>query len=118
MTKQPLLDHYEFGLIIINGVEYDHDVVVTPEAVFSDWWRVEGHRLQLADVRDYLNIRVDLVIIGTGYDGMMRVDEEVIEEFRKLGREVYVAKSRQAVRKYNEEVSKGRKVLLFIHLTC
>lgn len=118
MVKQPLVDRYEFGEILINGAEYNQDVVVTPEGIFSEWWRVEGHRLQLADVRDYLNVRADLVIIGTGYDGMMRVDDEVVEEFRKLGREVYVARSRQAVRKYNEEVSKGRRVVLFIHLTC
>lgn len=97
---------------------YNHDVVIYPEGVLSDWWRIEGHRLQLADVKNFLGMKVDVVIIGTGYDGVMRVDEEVIDAFKKSCPEVYVLKSRQAVRKYNEEVSKGRKVLLLIHLTC
>ncbi|MEM2021230.1 MAG: Mth938-like domain-containing protein [Zestosphaera sp.] len=118
MPRQPLIDHYEFGGIIINGIEYDHDLVVTPEGLLKDWWRIEGHRLQLADVRDFLNVRADLVVIGTGYDGMMRVDDEVIESFKRSGLEVYVARSRQAVKRYNDEVSMGRRVLLLIHLTC
>ncbi len=92
--------------------------MVHPEGILSDWWRIEGHRLQLADVRDFLGMKVDVVIIGTGYEGFMRVDDDVIEAFKKSGSEVYVLRSRQAVRKYNEEVSKGKRVLLLIHLTC
>ncbi|MEO3993505.1 MAG: Mth938-like domain-containing protein [Desulfurococcaceae archaeon TW002] len=118
MIKQPLIEHYDFGEIVVGGREYNRDIVIHPEGVLSDWWRVEGHRLQLVDVRDFLGIKVDVVIIGTGYDGFMRVDDDVIETFKKSGAEVYVLKSRRAVSKYNEEVSKGRRVLLFIHLTC
>jgi len=118
IVKQPLIEHYDFGEIVVGGREYNHDIVIHPEGILSDWWRVEGHRLQLVDVRDFLSVKVDVVIIGTGYDGVMRVDNEVIEAFKKSGAEVHVLKSRQAVRKYNEEVSKGRRVLLLIHLTC
>jgi hypothetical protein len=118
IVKQPLIDHYDFGEIVVGGREYTHDIVIHPEGILSNWWRIEGHRLQLADVKDFLGMKVDVVIIGTGYDGVMRVDDEVVEAFKKLGSEVYVLRSRQAVRKYNEEVSKGRRTLLFIHLTC
>ena len=118
MASQPIIDDYGFGEIIINGKKYRHDVVVTPSRIMPEWWRLEGHRLQLQDVRDFLLEDADLVIIGTGYDGMMRVDDEVVEAFKKRGKEVVVAKSRDAVKKYNEGVSAGKKVMLFIHLTC
>ncbi len=116
--KQPVVDHYDFGEIIINGKTYRHDVVVTPDGRVVDWWRIEGHRLQLPDVRDFIACDYDAVVVGTGYDGLMRVDEEVVKEFRRRGAEVFIGKSRSAVRKYNELVGKGKKVLLLIHLTC
>ncbi len=118
MSKQPLIDHYDFGVIVINGKTYTHDVVVTPQGKVIDWWRLEGHRLQVPDVRDYLAEPVDAVVIGTGYDGLMRVDDDVIKAFQRRGAEVFVGRSRRAVRKYNELVSAGKKVLLLIHLTC
>ena len=112
------IDYYDFGVIIINGREYRSDVIITPTRVIDNWWRLEGHRLQIPDVRDYLLEDVDDVIIGTGYDGMMRVDREVIEAFEKRGRKVHVLKTRDAVNLFNNLVSKGRKVLAFLHLTC
>jgi len=118
MRRQPVIDDYDFGEIMVNGVVYDRDLIITPSGVKPNWWRVEGHRLQLTDVQEVVNADVDVVVIGTGYDGRMIVDDDVIKAFKERGAEVYVLKSRQAVKKYNEEVEKGRKVLLLIHLTC
>ncbi len=115
---QALIEKYDFGLIVIDGKTYSSDVIVLPNRVIGDWWRLEGHRLQVPDVRDYLLEDADAVVVGTGYDGMMRVDDEVINAFRKGGKEVYVLRSREAVRKYNELVESGKKVMLLIHLTC
>ena len=115
---QALIEKYDFGLIVINGKTYSSDVIVLPNSVIDDWWRLEGHRLQIPDVRDYLLEDIDAVVVGTGYDGMMRVDDEVINAFRKEGKEVHVLRSREAVRKYNELVKSGKKVMLLIHLTC
>lgn len=116
--QQPLIDDYGFGEIIIGGERFRHDVIVTPSRIISDWWRQEGHRLQLQDVRDFLLEKADVVIIGTGYDGMMRVEPEVVDAFKSKGKDVVILKSREAVRKYNDFVMAGRKVMMFIHLTC
>ena len=115
---QSLIEYYDFGYIVIKGKGYDHDVVITPKRVVSDWWRLEGHRLQIPDVRDYLLEDVDAVVIGTGYNGLMRVDSDVIEEFKKRGKEVYVERTKNAVDIYNRLVREGKKVLAFLHLTC
>ncbi len=115
---QPLIDYYDFGHIVVGGKSYSHDIIITPTRVVSDWWRLEGHRLQIPDVRDYLAEDVDAVVIGTGYNGLMRVDSDVVEEFRKRGREVHVADTRRAVEIYNRFVEEGKKVLAFFHLTC
>ncbi len=115
---QPLIDYYDFGVMVVGGREYRSDLIITPKGVVSDWWRLEGHRLQIPDVRDYLLEDVDYVVIGTGYSGLMSVDEDVVQAFRRRGREVFIGRTREAVKVYNELVSKGRKVLAFFHLTC
>lgn len=114
----PIIDFYDFGVIVIGGKQYRHDVIITPSKIVSDWWRIEGHRLQIPDVRDYILEPVDAVVIGTGYNGLMKVDDEVIEAFRSRGLEVHIAKTQQAVEIYNELVRSGKRVLAFFHLTC
>ena len=116
---QPRIELYDFGYIVIDGEEYDRDLIIVPSrGVVENWWRVEGHRVSIEDVRDYLLEDADIVIFGTGYSGMVSVDRDVVELFRSRGLDVLVMDSRSAVDRYNEEVSKGKKVLLFIHLTC
>ena len=118
IVVQPLIEYYDFGYIVVDGKSYSHDIIITPSHVVSDWWRLEGHRLQIPDVRDYLEEDADVVVIGTGYNGMMYVDSDVIEEFRRHGKEVYVARTRIAVEIYNNLVKEGKKVVVFLHLTC
>jgi len=115
---QPLIDDYNFGVIVIGGKVFRSDLVITPKSIFDDWWRLEGHRLQIPDVRDYLAEEFDSVVIGTGYSGLMRVDPEVVELFKSKGCEVFIAKTKEAIKIYNRLVSKGKKVLAFFHLTC
>lgn len=112
------IDSYDFGEIVINGEYIDSDVVILRDKVLKNWRRLEGHRLQLQDVRDYLLEDVDYVVIGTGYYGMLKVDPDVVYEFKKKGKEVVILKTSNAVEIYNELVEKGLKVVAFLHLTC
>ncbi len=48
----------------------------------------------------------------------MRVDENVIDIFRKKGWKVIVKRTREAVDEYNKLVDKGYRVMAFFHLTC
>ncbi len=116
--KKFKIDYYDFGEIVINGKVYRQDVIITPKEIISDWWRIEGHRLQLADLQQVLNINFDVLIVGTGYNGLMKVDPEVIEEFKRRGIEVIIHTTKKAVEKYNEMVDKGKKVVGAFHLTC
>ncbi len=115
---QPLIKSYSFGKIIIDGEVYTHDIIILPDRIIDNWWRKEGHYLQLDDLKDIGEIIADAAVIGTGYYGLMRVDKEVIEYFKEKGMEVYVAETRKAVEKYNELVKKGKKVIGLFHLTC
>ena len=46
------IDRYDFGQIVIDGVVYRQDLLVWPGQIKKDWWRKEGHLLQVDDVAE------------------------------------------------------------------
>jgi len=111
------IESYSFGRIVINGTTYTSDVIIYPGRVDPSWWREEGHRLGHADVADALKARPDVLIIGTGYSGVMRVPQDALETIAAQGVDVRVERTSQAVELYNE-LQAGRKVVAALHLTC
>ncbi len=113
------IDSYDFGQIVINGKEYDLDVVVFPEKV-DYWTRRESHLLRVEDVWEIVKERPHILVVGTGYSGVMKIKEEVREFLKKNGVKLIEKKSREAVETYNRlvEKEKNKKVVLAIHLTC
>jgi len=112
------IDSYDFGRIRVGGEDYHGDLIILPERVLAGWWREEGHRLKLEDLRDVLEEDIEVLVIGTGYYGAMRVSEEVVEELRRREIELIVEPTTKAWRTYNKLVEERRKVAAALHLTC
>jgi hypothetical protein len=111
------IDSYTFGAIIINGKTYTSDVIIYPGRVDSTWWRKEGHLLQFADVEKALQARPEVLIIGTGYSGVMRVPAETVDRIAGRGIDVKVERTATAVDVFND--LQGRKtVIAALHITC
>jgi len=111
------IDHYSFGKIVINSKTYTSDVIICPDSVDSSWWRKEGHYLQPIDLDKAVSAKPDLLIIGTGYSGVMVVPEETILFIKSKNIEVLVERTEKATELYNA-LSKDRKVIAALHLTC
>ncbi|MFQ5888168.1 MAG: Mth938-like domain-containing protein [Candidatus Hydrothermarchaeales archaeon] len=110
-----MIDSYDFGHIVIDGKRYHHDVVIFQDKVES-WWRREGHRLHLEDIEKVIEERPDVLIVGTGYSGLMRVLPEVEEKLNSLGIGLVAEKTKDACQAYNRV--KDKKVIATLHLTC
>jgi len=77
----PRIDDYDFSEITIDGEYIDSDVIILRDRVLKDWRRLEEHKLQIRDVRDYLLEDTDYyVVIRAGYYGLINVDSDVIYE--------------------------------------
>ena len=61
------IDKYEFGLIVIDGHPYRQDLLIWPGHIKSDWWRREGHLLQLEDVTEALDAAPEVLVVGMGF---------------------------------------------------
>ncbi|MGQ4894413.1 MAG: Mth938-like domain-containing protein [Candidatus Njordarchaeia archaeon] len=112
------IESYRFGEIIINGKTYTQDLIIFPERIRTNWWRKEGHRLHLEDLTEVLEYKPEILIVGTGYDGLMKVPRELIETLEKKGIKVIVKKTKDACNEFNKYIKEKRKVVAAFHLTC
>jgi hypothetical protein len=118
-----VIEKYEFGQLRVDGKQYQHDVIIYPgnvpgrDRVNADWWRKEGHRLDEADLNEVLEAKPEMLVVGTGYYGRMKVPEETIEFLANSGIEVSVLPTKEACEKYNQ-LRASRKVVATLHLTC
>ncbi len=104
--------------MVIDGKTYFHDVILTPEGVLPEWWRKESHRLAIEDVQSVIERhRPEILIVGTGKFGLMKIPAETRAWLQKMGVELQAAKTTRAVQLYNQ-LAGSRKVVGAFHLTC
>jgi len=115
------VDAYEFGRITIDGVPYDHDLVVENGVVRkrkkgpSKPRKAEfGHTPLTAD--EDIPWRAKRLWIGTGAHGSLPVASDVREEARRRGIELLEKPTPELVRLINAGLPP--KTNLVLHVTC
>ena len=111
------IDSYNFGQIVINGKKYTSDVIILPDRVQGDWWRKESHELTLRDINGIMNENPEILLVGTGAPGMMRVLPEVEREAEARNIQLIVLPTAEACEIYNQ-LSPTQRVVAMLHLTC
>ena len=111
---------YSFGSIQIDGVTYDHDVIVTGGKILK---RKKGPSKELRAQYGHtpLSIAEDIpwkcgrLVIGTGHSGSLPVMPEIEEEARRRDVELVMVPTVEAIDVLNEGMKDTNAVL---HLTC
>ncbi len=111
------IDSYEFGRLVVDGQEFRQDLLIWPGRIKSDWWRQEGHLLQLDDVAEALAAGPQVLVVGTGNPGNMRVDPDLEAYLQERGIEVVIKPTREAVAVINDLAGR-RRLAAALHLTC
>jgi len=114
-----MIDSYRFGRICIDGKTYSKDVIILPERIQDNWWRKQGHLLQLEDIKTAVEeAEPEVVVVGKGKFGLMQVQSEVEEYLQNKNIPLNAAKSDKAADLFNELLKAGKRVLGAFHLTC
>jgi len=111
------VSNYKFGHITINNKNYSSDLIISQGQVIPNWWREEGHLLQLSDIEDILKFKPEILVVGTGSYGVMKIDD-TLRRYCK-NNEIVLADfpTDKAVGYYNNLKDKSKAVLA-VHLTC
>ncbi len=112
------IQNYNFGNIEVDGKRYDGDIKILDGKVISDWWRKEGHVLDVSDIEDILAEAPEVLVVGTGLPGNMRVNAGLKKHLEDLGITLIEEPTKQAVEKFNKLSKSGKKTAGAFHLTC
>ena len=111
------ISDYHFGSITVDGQTYKSDLVILPDAILPSWWRKSGHKLLSEDLVKVVAAAPEVLVIGTGAFGLMRVPETTRVFLEDNGIEPVILKSKEAAARFNE-LAKTRRAAGAFHLTC
>ena len=102
-----------FGLLVYSAIPFPAvDLVIHA----NGWPSLRGskaHFVAFAEVEGLLKEGPDVLIIGTGYDNLVQVEEEIAAVPT-----VVILPTPEAIRRYNELRGEGKSVAAIIHSTC
>ena len=83
------------------------------------WSARKGHRLKPSMVDCVLGKHVDILVIGNGVNGAIKITKKTRKAIKAAGiAELVVEKTPQACATYNRLAREGRRVALLAHGTC
>jgi hypothetical protein len=113
------IESYSPGHVVIDGVEFNRDVIVLPNRVLGNWWRRDGHSLVIDDLEEVLDELPERLIVGCGYSSRLEPDPSVIEALERRGVRVEALPTGDAVDRFEElETRNPAAVAAALHLTC
>ena len=112
------IDTYSFGSMTVDGKTYTADIIVFPDHIQSNWWRREGHSLAMEDLEDVVAVKPDILIVGTGASGIMKISAETRQVLKEKNIKLFDQPTDKAYRLFNSYQNKKEKVTGAFHLTC
>ncbi|KAF0219954.1 MAG: hypothetical protein FD174_1678 [Geobacteraceae bacterium] len=116
------IDDTEFGSITIDGETYPYDVLIRlsgkirkRKKKLSKKHYGTSHIVSMEEADFIYEKGSNLLIVGTGQDGNLRLSPEAAEFFARKGCAVLAEPTPRAIVAFNHE--KGHKIALF-HVTC
>ena len=113
----PHIDSYQFGLVVVDGRMHTKDLIILPGQVLDGWWRTEAHSLFVDDLEAVLAAKPEVLIVGTGAYGRLRVPNQTRQALEASGIEVVAERTEKACRTFNS-IAGLRIAAAALHLTC
>lgn len=121
-VEGPKIDSVEFGSIRVDGKEYPHDLHIRADGKIkkrrkSRLRKLYGssHMVDAEELKSLCKGEPDLIIIGTGFQGMVRLTDDAQAFLSANQAEHTILPTPEAVKVFNNA---RRKRALLIHVTC
>ncbi|MGZ4133266.1 MAG: hypothetical protein ACXVWF_09475 [Actinomycetota bacterium] len=119
-VEQMRFGRYVFGSLEIDGQTYDHDVVIEDGRIRK---RKKGPSKELRSRYGHtpLTAAEDIpwdcrrLVLGSGYDGALPVQEDLAEEARERGVDLVVVPTAEAIELLGRDMRDTNAIL---HVTC
>jgi len=118
------IDSYQFGKIVIDGVDYSKDCLILDGVVQTNWWRKQGHLLSVEDLQPIIAAKPTLLIVGcgasgaSGASGLMKISDEARQVLLEEDIQLEAVDTAKAVERFNELSKTSVNIAAALHLTC
>ncbi len=109
------ITNVKFGEVEIDGKTYFSDMIV--------WWDgrrelvMKSHEFGMSDFLMLAEKKPEIIVIGTGIDGICRIYEEVLQAADDKKIEIYHEISPKAAKMFNGFLADKKRVVAVIHST-
>ena len=111
-------DRTWFGGVSVDGKNYRDILVIGNEIIDrGKWGWFDTHIISERELNELLRENPEVIIIGNGIYGALKVPISVEEKIKRKRIELIVEKTQKAIEVYNE-LSKKKRVNILIHTTC
>ncbi|MGQ9624897.1 MAG: Mth938-like domain-containing protein [Candidatus Bathycorpusculaceae bacterium] len=111
-----------FSWIIVDGKKHRHDVVIFPNGEVKrrkgGFLMFGSHTFKRKEFEGLCRDKVDVLVVGTGTDGVATICEEARKFLENLKITLIELPSEEAIKKFNELAENKKKVGAIIHVTC
>ena len=121
-AMNPSINNTSFGSITVDGVSYDHDIIITLDGMIKKRKKklskaVYGtsHKISLDEIKYTHQDRSEGIVIGSGQHGIAELSNEASEYLNSKNCQVVLRPTPEALQEWNK--SEGRWIGLF-HITC
>jgi hypothetical protein len=113
-----MIEAYSFGSLTFAGKRYGKDLKILRGRVTDNWWRKDGHRVDVGDVEDILGAAPAILVVGMGANGLMQVSEKLKTTLSERNIQLIAQPSGEAAKTFNKLLEEGKDVAGAFHLTC
>jgi hypothetical protein len=113
-----MITDFSFGRIVVEGRTCSSDIKIVLGKLVTDWWRRSGHSVEMDDVQDILASDPEILVIGRGQPGFMRVSKSLKQRLERNNIQLIEEPTSEAVRTFNSYYSEGKKVAGGFHVSC
>lgn len=119
----PYINSTKFGEIVIDGKKYYQVLIIGNEVEERQVDQLEAlfgttHEIGEWEKERLLKGKPEIILIGTGQNGAMKVKKELVDYLEQHQIEVISATTSEIIQIYDRKVKEGRKVNALIHTTC
>jgi hypothetical protein len=119
----PNINSMQFGEVVIDNKKYHQVLIIGDKIEERDCGKLRelfgtSHKIGEWEVEKLLKGNPQVVIVGTGQNGAMIVEDEILKKFRDLSINTIIDATPKAISIYNQQVQLSKRVNALIHTTC
>ena len=117
------IEKISWGKVKVNNKDYHQVLIIGGEVLERDKIKLETlfgttHKIGEWEQELLLSKNPDIILIASGWSGILKLDEEFKNLVARHGVELRVVLTPEVVKKYNHLIAEGKKVNCLIHTTC